>query len=248
MQEITNTVNLHQGHRKRLRERFIESGGRDLTDHELLELLLFFVIPRLNTNETAHQLIREFGSLRGVCNADRERLERVTGVGSSVSLFFLLLFVIRKRIDMEKYTKKRFEADALSKVGNFFIDYFKGVMREELCVMLLDSSYKMIDCSSFSTGGTSSTGVDITAIARYALQNDARHVIIAHNHPAGSNAPSDNDRQINIDLEKALNAVGICFMEHIIVNELSYSPTMQMRLSSANANEMTKQYRYFYNN
>ena len=237
---------LHSGHRERLKERFLLSNGKDFTDHELLELLLFYIIPRVNTNELAHSLINEFGSLQGVFDADPKFLEKVAGAGKNTSLFFALHDVIMNRIGMEDCKEKKFVADKLSKVGNYLCRYYKGSRCEEFCVMLLDNSLTLIDFATMSTGSVNSASVDVRKIARYALEKDASYVILSHNHPSGTVDESSEDRVVTLQIEAALRTLGISLIEHIIVNEVAYAPTMHKRLSSAAPIKDVNRYREFY--
>ena len=244
--ETTKLPCIHRGHRSRMKQRFLQNGGKDFSDHELLEMLLFYVIPRSDTNELAHALLNEFGSLREVMCADPARIQGVIGAGKSTATFLSLLFTIRKRIDTQKYTSKKFVADSLYKVGNFFVDYFKDVGREEFCVMMLDSSLKLIECRSLSSGSASSTSLDLKALVRLAIISGAAHVVVAHNHPSGPSAASAEDRQLTASIESALDAVGISLLEHLIVNDIGYKPTMQMRIFASQQNEHTALYKKFY--
>ena len=237
---------LHSGHRKRLRERFLVNNGKDFTDHELLELLLFYLIPRANTNELAHKLINEFGSLQGVFDTDPAILERVDGAGKATSLYFKLHDTIMKRIGMEKNKEKRYYADALSKVGEYLLDYYRGCKSEEFCVMLLDNSLGLIEFEQMSTGSINSANVDVRKIAKYALLKDASHVILSHNHPSGTLHQSSDDRVVTLQVQSALNALGISLMEHIIVNDTDYATTMHMRPMSSTPLRDANVYREFY--
>ncbi len=239
-------VNIHRGHRDRLRKRFLKNNGRDFEDHELLEMLLCYVIPRANTNGIAHSLINEFGSLRDALNADPKKIERVDGAGKATSTFFSLLFAIRKRIDLQKYDSSKFVADSLTKVGNYFIDYFRDLQHEELCVMLLDNSLKLIEIKSFTSGSACGVGIDIREITRYALSENATHVVLAHNHPSGLLIPSAEDRHLTSSVEAAFFAVGITLLEHIIVNNVCYKPTLHMRALTAGNQDNFLMYKKFY--
>lgn len=237
---------LHSGHRERLKDRFLLNDGRDFTDHELLELLLFFVIPRVNTNELAHRLINEFGSLAGVFEADPMLLSRVSGAGKTTSLFFSIHKAISKRIGMNKYDEKKFVADKLSKVGNYFYDYFKGSKSEEFCVLLLDNSLGFINFSSMSIGSVNSSTVDVRRLAKHALSMDASYVILTHNHPSGTLTESSDDRVLTIQIEAALKVLGITLFEHIIVNDVAYAPTMHNRIMTQVRTKDTEKYKIFY--
>lgn len=239
---------LHAGHRERLKERFMVNSGRDFTDHELLELLLFFIIPRVNTNELAHKLINEFGSLSAVFDAAPDLIEKVDGAGKSTSLFFKLHDTLMSRVIMEKYKNKRFVADTLSKVGNYLCDYYKDSKCEEFCAMLLDNSFGLIEFVSLSTGSVNSASIDVRTVAKLALTKDASYVILSHNHPSGTLNQSSEDRVVSLQIEAALNAIGISLVEHIIVNDTGYAPTMHLRITSATPLKDANRLRSFYKN
>lgn len=238
---------VHRGHRARMRKRFAENGGNDFLDHELLEMLLYHVIPRANTNELAHNLLNEFGTLRDVLNADPARIERVTGAGKATAGYLSLLFAIRKRTDTQKYIKTKFVADSLVKVGNYLVDHFRDRHNEEFCMMLLDGSLTLIEFKTVGVGSVNSTPVDVKALTKHALLSNATHVILAHNHPSGPALPSERDRQLTAQLEAALGAVGISLLDHLIVNDVGFKPTMYLRALGTETREYDGLYEKFYN-
>lgn len=246
--EINNKPQIHKGHRQRIKKRFIQSGGNDFSDHELLEMLLYYVIPRSDTNKLAHALLNEFGTLREVLNADPERIKRVMGAGPGTATFFSLLFSIRKRIDTQKYISTKFVADSAVKVGNYLISYFRDMHNEEFCVMLLDNSFRLIEFKTIAKGSNNSAPIDVKAITKFALLMGAAHVILAHNHPLGLSIPSQEDKQITLEVEAALSAVGINLLEHIIVNNTSFRPTLYMRTLGTKNSEHSEIYKKFYDN
>ena len=221
---------LHKGHRERMRKRFIANNGRDFSDHELLEMLLYFSVPRSDTNELAHKLLNEFGSLRAACNASPEKLERIKGIGPSTSFLFKLIFTIRKRMDIEKYKNKKLASDRISNVGNYLIDYYRDTPVEELCLMLLDNSLRLIDFIPFASGSVNSVSIDVRALAKTALDKDVSYVIIAHNHPAGTLNQSNEDKLITSQVQAALYTIGITLLDHIIVNDVAYMPTLMAQI------------------
>ncbi len=221
--------NIHKGHRERMRNRFYASDASALEDHELLEMFLFYVNSRVNTNDIAHRLIQEFGSLRAIFNAPPERLCAVLGVGESTALFFSLFSELRKRIRMEKYSSKVFKATSLSEVGEYLMTYYTDMDHEQLCAMLMDSSLKLIKFEVISNGGINGTAFDVPSFVKYALNSRAAYVILAHNHPSGNCDLSPEDVDVTARLERALSAVEIALLEHIIVGDVTFVPTMQLR-------------------
>ncbi len=255
-QQISKTSgkdkNIHKGHRERIRNRFISTNGSDFEDHELLEMLLFYVNSRVNTNGIAHNLIEEFGSLRGVCNASPDRLTAVDGVGESTALFFSILFEIRRRIRMEKYSQNKFTASSLSAVGEYLMAHYSGMNHEQFCAMLLDSSFKLIEFKAISNGSVNSSSFDVRSFARYALSKDASFVVLSHNHPSGDCTVSSADMEVSNIADAALSSINIVLLEHIIVGNASFMPTLQlrtkgMRLPSSGDNIKPDVLRKFYN-
>ena len=247
MSKETNTMpQLHIGHRQRMKKRFVESRGSDFSDHELLEMLLYHAIPRADTNKLAHALLHEFGTLREVLNADPARIKSVTGAGEATANYLSLLFTIRKRTETQKYASSRFVADSATKVGNYFISYFRDMQNEAFCAMMLDNSLRLIKFLPISEGSENSAPLDIKALTKSALLLGATHVILAHNHPSGLTIPSPEDKQITSEVEAALSAVGISLLEHVIVNNTSYRPTMYMRTLGKKNPECPDIYKKFY--
>lgn len=246
--DIASAPSVHKGHRQRFRDRLHIGRGEDFSDHELLEMLLFYALPRVNTNELAHDLIDKFGSLRNVIYAEPDDIVRIDGAGEAVSTCLLLTSAIYKRINLERYDMSRFTADTLSKVGNFVVDYYKDKQHEELCAMLLNDSFKLIEFVSISSGSVNNSSIDIKSFARHALMKNATRVILAHNHPSGNTTPSIYDRQISIQLEAALRTLDIELVEHLIVNEVSYAPTLHMKSFDGTGLLRVNVYRNFYNN
>lgn len=222
---------LHNGHRARMKKRFSVNEGKDFSDHELLELLLFYSIPRADTNELAHMLLNEFGSLRAIFNSSPKRLEKIKGLGPSSSTLFKLVFTLRKRMDIERYAIESLKTDCLQNVGNFLIEYYKDQGREEFTTLLLDNSLKLIDFVSLSIGSVNSASIDIRSLAKLALERDASYVIIAHNHPNGTLNQSNEDKAVSTHVQAALHAIGINLLDHIIVNDIAYAPTMCHQIS-----------------
>ena len=228
-QHHTNTVQLHQGHRKRMKNSLI-SGNHRFEDHQLLEMLLFYSIPRRDTNELAHKLIRECGSLKEVLYAPPEKITAIDGIGIETATQLVLLREIYRRVRKNKYGTRE-EFDTLTKVGELALSYFDGDKNERVSAMLFDNKMHLLDIVELSRGGANSAPFDKRELARVALLHNATRVILAHNHPSGDTLPSTHDRMANQGAESALEAVGITLIEHLIVSDVGYTPMMQMRMS-----------------
>lgn len=218
---------LHSGHRQRLKQRYLDFGVENLSDHEILELLLFYAIPQKNTNPLAHELIDRFGSLREVMSADIDSLKNVSGLGEHSAILISLLNDVQRRIRLTENTDVE-KLDSLSKIGKYLMNYYDGVNEERVTLMLFDNSMKLIDFVTLSSGSINSSSVDCRSIAEISLRKNASCVILAHNHPNGLAIPSSDDRMITKNVDAALSVIGVHLIEHIIVGSGNYAPTMQL--------------------
>lgn len=208
--------NPHKNHRARLRETFRKAGIDGMPDHNILELLLFYSIPRKDTNELAHKLIAEFGSLSRVFDATYEQLLDVEGVGESSALLISMLPGICRRYVEGKMQGKINLADPAD-AQNYLKDKFYGCKTEVFYLLCLDSSGNLINCSKLGEGTSGTVLVDKRNAMQIAFRNDADKVILAHNHPKGIAAPSKKDLELTREFSSVFSSVGIRVVDHIIV-------------------------------
>lgn len=208
---------IHAGHRERMRMRLRESGLGSFSEHEIMELLLTYVIPQRDVNPLAHQLINEFGSLSNVLKADYEHLLAIKGIGESAGTFFILLSQLRCYLDRYE-TNATAEFRTISSLLDYFVAFFKAQSNERSEVMLLSPSMRMIKLVCVGEGNMTSTPVNIRKIVEEALKHRACYVVLAHNHPSGSCVPSGMDDELMPRLLQALMAVEVCFLDHLIIS------------------------------
>ncbi len=220
--------NLHSGHRSRMKEKYLRFGSDVFSDHELLEILLFHSIPRIDTNATAHELIEKLGSLENVMFSDVEMLRTVDGVGESSALLISLIGDIYSRIDKKPLNKKK-KYRTLTDVGEFLVSHYSGARKEYFSALYFNSSMELIDVVVLSEGSASEAAVTPSRIAREAILKDASGVIIAHNHLGDSPLISHADRNLTNLVEATLSAVGIPLIEHVVVSQAGYAPSMHLR-------------------
>ncbi|MBE6607011.1 MAG: DNA repair protein RadC [Ruminococcaceae bacterium] len=222
---IQKSENPHEGHRERMRGKIENGFIGSFTDVELLEVLLFYVIKRSNTNVTAHNLLDKFGTLRDVLSADSELLKNVDGIGETSAVFFKILSEINRRIASSSGTvEKRFSS--IEQIGEYFIKKFKFITEEKVMLLLLDNKNAVIDCKTIENGTVSSSVLSIRDIAKEALLANAARVVIAHNHPSGDPSPSDDDIIVTRMLRRTLGELDLDFVEHIIVADDRYMPVI----------------------
>ena len=208
--------NIHGGHRARLREQFLRAGLDSMSDVQVLELLLFFAIPRRDTNPIAHRLLERFGSLAAVFEAPVTEISRVEGVGESAALLLCLVPQAARRhlIDRAKFEQV---LDTTEKCGRYLLPFFHGERDEVVYLLCLDAKCKVLDCRMLFRGGVNTAGVSVRKIVEAALTYNATSVVLAHNHVSGIALPSREDEATTRQIRTALDAVGILLADHIVV-------------------------------
>lgn len=208
-------MGVHDGHRQRMKSRFKESGASAFDDHNLLELLLYYAVPRRDTNELAHNLINRFGSYSAVLEASIDELMTVDGIGENTAVLIKLVPEMSRRHMLNMATEKTI--DSASKAGKYFVAKYTYETVEVAYAMFLDSKNRIISCREISRGVVNGTDISIRAIAEQALSCKATSVIIAHNHPDGIPVPSAEDELTTQKIKVALSTVGIRLADHIVV-------------------------------
>lgn len=209
-------MGVHDGHRNRMKRRFLRHGLDNFDDHNVLELLLFFAIPRQDTNKLAHRLMDTFGSLDAVFEAAPEALMTVEGVGESAATILHLVPECARRYFLAKSDMGQILASSEA-AGKFFIPRFMNCSTEKVYLACLDAKLKVIDCSPIGSGGMSHAHVDIQAALHRAVLLNASAVILAHNHTSGIALPSKEDENATRCFQAALELVGITLVDHIVV-------------------------------
>lgn len=213
--------NLHKGHRERLREMAYNTNFKNLEQHQLLELLLSYVIPRKDTNPIAHRLIKTFGSFSGVLDAKREDLEKVDGIGAKTANFLVSIKHFFYAYNSTKENKNAVILNTADAV-NFLKPYVQFKSVEEFYVVCIDNSNKVKLCEFVSSGVVNKTNVDIRKIMEIVFKSNASNVIICHNHPSGNATPSYSDNKLTKAVLTTLTLNGITLLDHIIISDNDY--------------------------
>lgn len=209
--------NPHQGHRERVRKQFLSNGFAGMPQHQILELLLFYAIPRVDTNELAHRMISRFGSVRGVLDADINELISVNGIGMKGAVFLKMLPQL-----FEVYMSSRFEGEKLcdmSTISSFVSNMYYKVNTEVLRLICLDDSYRVRDNVIISNGDNERVTIKQRVIMQKVLNSGCSNCILVHNHPYSSSKPSNADILSTKKLIDFLESAGITLIDHVVVGE-----------------------------
>ena len=218
-------MSIHDGHRQRLKDRFLREGLDGFTDIQVLELLLFYAVPRRDTNPIAHALLERFGSLAKVLDAPVVKLTQVDGISENGATFLKLVREIERR-----YALSQGEEIILNTIDDcceYLSRFFKGKKNETVFLLSLDAKLKMLSCREVGEGSVNYASVPIRRCVEMALEDGATSVILAHNHPSGLAVPSNDDIATTRRLAMALSAVEIQLVDHIVVADDDYVSMVQ---------------------
>ncbi len=208
--------NVHQGHRQRVKTRFLTEGLDGFEDHQVLEMLLFFSIPMKDTNELAHKMLNEFGSLAGLFEADPKDICKRCGVSENTAVLVSLIPSLSRRYFSRRWGDKPVLSSS-SKAGEYAVSLFAGRTYEVFFVICLDSQNKVNYAALVHEGTINESPVYPRLIVETVLRHQAHSVILAHNHPGGSLQPSQEDMAITKNIASALEPISVQVMDHIIV-------------------------------
>ena len=210
-QDITS---LQQGHRQRLRQKFLDG---QLAEYEILELLLTYAIPRRDVRTLSRQLYKKYGSIHNLLAASKESLMENDGIKENTATFFK---IIHKLMELEHkivlaeapifYDFSKLESYCKLIVGNKPI--------EEFHVFYLDAQYRLIKDQLHSSGTINWAAVYIREIVKNALDYNARSIVLLHNHPSSYTSFSSQDIEITKELESALDKLGVSLYDHLLVS------------------------------
>jgi len=209
-------MGVHDGHRERLKERYLQHGLDGFNDLNVLELILFYAIPRRDTNELAHALLDRFGSLESVLDASARDLQTVPGIGEHTALLLSLFRETARRCELNG-TRRIRTILSTADAGRYFLPRLRYERDEKLLMLCLDSQKRVIECGQVAVGALNEVKISIRKIVEKAVNCRAASVILAHNHPDGSARPSKEDELTTRSIVNALKLVEIPVEDHIVV-------------------------------
>ena len=210
-------MSIHKEHRQRIKARYEEFGLDSFREHEVLEMLLFYCIPRRDTNEIAHKLIERFGSVAKTMEAPVRELEKVEGMGHSSALFLKMIH------DLDGYCLKHSPEirmlSGIAEYADYMRPYFKGSKIEKVVLLCMDGKGQVLACREVAEGTVNATTVSVRKIVEVAIAEGATAVVLAHNHPSGLAIPSQEDVATTIQVEQALGTIDVALIDHLIMDD-----------------------------
>lgn len=214
-------MSIHDGHRQRLKERFLREGLDGFTEIQALELLLFYAIPVKDTNPLAHALLKRFGNLSRVLDAPVEKLVEVDGIKEHAATLLKLAKAMGRCYDVSR-SKIETVIKTIADCGEYLLPYFRDRKNETVFLMCLDAKLKVLDCREIGEGSVNYASVPIRRVVEIALEVGASSVVLAHNHPSGIAVPSSDDIQTTRRVAAALSVVEIELVDHLVFADGDY--------------------------
>jgi len=217
-----------QGHRERIKEKFLKNGIDGFAEYEILELLLTYCIPRKDTKPIAKELLNKFKSLDNVFKADFDKLSAIDGLGKNSIAFLKLIGDLPSIIYKDELKNKKLVDKETLKISNkdVLLKYLRNKIGyeeiEKFYVLYLSSSNEVIEFEENSVGTLDRSSVYPREIYKKIINLNAKSVILAHNHPSDNITPSKCDIELTNEIAKGLKNFGALLIEHIIITKNSY--------------------------
>ena len=230
-------MSIHDGHRQRLKKRFLEEGLDNFEKVNVLELLLFYCVPRQDTNPLAHKLLNEFGSLMQVLDAPVHELQKA-GLSENAAIYLTMIREVCRYYYNENSAHEEYLL-TIEDCGHYLCKKFIARNNETVFLLCMDAKCKVICCRVVSEGSTNSAGVSIRKAVELALNVKATTVILAHNHPQGLAIPSNDDVVTTYRLKQALDPLGVILADHIVVTGQDFVSMVQSNLYNPGDDPLT---------
>jgi len=209
-------MSIHKDHRQRIKARYEEFGLDSFREHEVLEMLLFYCIPRRDTNEIAHRLIERFGCIAKTLEAPVRELEKVEGMGHSSAQFLKMVYDLHGYC--AKHSPKASVLSCATEYAEYMHPYFQGSKIEKVVLLCMDGKGQVLACREVTEGTVNATTVSIRKIVEIAIAEGATAVVLAHNHPSGLALPSPEDISTTMQVEQALETIEVALLDHLIMD------------------------------
>ena len=214
-------MSIHKDHRQRVKNRFMKEGLENFDDVHVLELMLFYCVPRKDTNPIAHNLLNHFGSLSAVIQASAEQLKMVEGVGDSVVAYICFL----RELERACHTRKNLDVKVINSYQDIvrsLRDRFLNCRNELVYMICMDAKRRILCIEKLNEGTVNSAGVPTRKVIELALAHNAAAVVLAHNHPGGEATPSQEDIAATQFVRDALRAIDVELTDHVVFADNQY--------------------------
>lgn len=208
---------LHGGHRERMRKRALNTDFNGFQEHELLELILFYALPRVNTNNIAHQLIEEFGDISRVLDASPSELASVNGLSSSSTVLISLMRDLCRYYTSSTHSSVKFSST--DELKQYFLDYFSDNNSEICLILSVDGDFKLNSTLNYPTEALISPSFSVRLLAETILRGRMERIIIGQNHPDKPPIPCDENYAVTRLFAETLTPLGVEIYDHIICGQ-----------------------------
>jgi len=221
--------NPHAGRRERVRKRYLNYGLESFEDHEVLELLLFYTQPRGDTNVLAHKILNEFGSLANLMTASPHTISRACKIDIKTAILISLVVPTYQKFTVSLFSNK-VEINDSRQAGKLALELLRGRPLECFFVICLDAHRRLIHCEKISEGSANETSISIPKLLETVIKHRADSVVLAHNHPSGMLTASRNDLFATDATVKALKAIFVDVLDHVIIAGNDYLSFSEKRI------------------
>ncbi|MDO8568050.1 MAG: DNA repair protein RadC [Dehalococcoidales bacterium] len=218
---LTPSDDARNGHRKRLREKFIKSGLTGFHDYEIIELLLSLGTPRRDCKAPAKEAINRFKTLRGVLEAPSEDLQQIEGIGPHNAFGIKLVQEIAREFLKSRILDRPFYKSS-QEVFDYLYHSMRDLKKEVFKVIYLNSQNQIIDTADLFEGTVNNSAVSVREVIEGAIKHSTVSLIFVHNHPSGNPEPSANDKELTRELVYACKIMQMKVLDHIIIGDNRY--------------------------
>ena len=219
---VKRDASLHAHHRQRMKDKFMKYGLDVFSEHEVMELLLFYVLPHVDTNEIAHKLINKGGSFSGAFQLSYEEMKSISGIKDQAATFLKLIPELARFFAVKETEMIDTPSMTYEQVANLCVSSFIGRNIETLIAFYFDCQMHYCGSSVIGEGGFHSVSTNIGKIIDEMKNKSAANCVLAHNHPSVSMVPSSDDLDSTVRLQKLLQQFNFTLVEHFVVSGASY--------------------------
>ncbi len=224
-----NNKKHYHGHRERLRQRFAQNGSSSLQDYELLELILFRLLPRRDTKPIAKAMIERFGNFPEAISAPSHLLEEIDGLGKTAIIDLKVILAATQRFSKESILDRPI-LGSWGELINYCNTQMAYETKEQFRILFLDKKNFLIADEVQQIGTVDHTPVYPREVIKRSLELSATALILVHNHPSGDPTPSSADIKMTKEIDNIAKPLGITVHDHIIIGRSGHSSLRGLKL------------------